>query len=189
MRIDGTVIRQERTRRAWTQADLASRAGVDERTVQRLERSGQTSFATVQAIATAFDMEPARLIDGEPRTSSRAFTLEEPASSPAHRVFFWIFCVLAILGIVWVGIFDFGNSGNWPHWRIFFLASVTAVALLVYGYRRRDPRVFGIVSLAALISLLWYFPLTLPASVFLVATYLVLTIGTRRSASGDAERR
>lgn len=183
MLISGSSIRQERTRKAWSQAELAAKAGVDVRTIQRLERTGQTSFATLQAVSRALDKDVGVLIDVVPATSPSAAKWLAPRTSPRREAVFKILYALALLGTIRVGLFEFGDSGNWPHWQIFFLASVVAVALLVYGYRSRDLRAFGVVTLAAAVSLLWYFPLVLPAAVFLVAACLVLALAPRVDAS------
>jgi transcriptional regulator with XRE-family HTH domain len=186
MRIDGTTIKQERTRRAWTQADLAAKAGLDERTVQRLERTGQTSFATLQAISGAFGMDLGVLVDSVPSAAPPMSRWTAPQTSPRRTVVFKLFYALAILGIIRVALFGFGNSAVWPHWQIFFIASVAALALLVYGYQRRDLRAFAVVALASLVSLLWYLPIVLPAAVFSVATYLVLAVTPQRSVRESA---
>lgn len=186
MRIDGTTVRQARTRRAWTQADLAAKAGVDERTVQRVERTGQTSFATLQAIAEAFGIDVATLVDGPATDAHSRPRWRAQQLSPRREFAFKLLFALAMLGTVRVGIFDIGDSGNWPHWQLFLLASVAAIALLVYGYRSRDLRAFGVVTLAAAVSLLWYLPLVLPAAVFLTATYLVLAVRPQEAFRGSA---
>jgi transcriptional regulator with XRE-family HTH domain len=186
VRIDGTMIRQARTRRLWTQAELAAKAGVDERTVQRLERTGQTSFATLQAMAETFGIDVATLVDSAPASPLSRARWTATQTSPRRQLGFKFLFALAMLSTMRVGMFDFGDSGNWPHWQIFFLASIAAIALLIYGYRTRDLRAFGTVTLAADASLLWYLPLALPAAVFLTATYLVLAIRPRGPSHGAA---
>jgi len=50
-------IKKERNVRAWTQTQLAEIAGVNLRTIQRVERDGTASFDTLMGIATAFDID------------------------------------------------------------------------------------------------------------------------------------
>jgi transcriptional regulator with XRE-family HTH domain len=50
-------IQRERREHGWTQAHLASVAGLTERTVQRAERAEPMSADTLQAIAAAFDVQ------------------------------------------------------------------------------------------------------------------------------------
>ncbi len=60
MRIEfryGKRIQQERECRAWTQEHLAQVAGIDTRTVQRVEKGETKSRETLLAIAAAFDMD------------------------------------------------------------------------------------------------------------------------------------
>ncbi len=164
MRIDGSRVRAERTRRAWTQVELAARSSVDVRTIQRLERTGQTSLATVQAIARAFHVDPSQLTDDPvPR-----FPLQEPQPLRTRGALFWILYIPTFSAIIVAGLRMFG----WQQW--FVLAAAAGAALLVYGLRGHDLRAFGALAICSTISLLWYFPLTLPASVFSVALYLVL---------------
>ncbi len=58
MHIDAARIRELRERNAWTQEDLAGEAGLDARTIQRIERSGAASTRSRRAIAAALDVEP-----------------------------------------------------------------------------------------------------------------------------------
>src|ERR1700684_2663 len=53
----GKKIQQAREARAWTQEQLAIAAGVEPRTIQRLERDQTKNPETLQAIAAAFDLE------------------------------------------------------------------------------------------------------------------------------------
>lgn len=50
-------IRRERRERAWPQQQLADIAGVNLRTVQRVEKDGAASFETLKGIAIAFDVD------------------------------------------------------------------------------------------------------------------------------------
>jgi transcriptional regulator with XRE-family HTH domain len=52
----GNKVRQLREQRAWTQEQLAEAAGVQPRTIQRLERDQTKSPETLQAVAGAFDV-------------------------------------------------------------------------------------------------------------------------------------
>lgn len=56
MQIDTTLLKQERTRRAWSQDHLARVAGIGLRTIQRIESSGTASNESIASIATAFGM-------------------------------------------------------------------------------------------------------------------------------------
>jgi len=50
-------IKELRTGRAWSQAQLADIASVNIRTIQRLEKTGQSSYETLLAVAAAFDID------------------------------------------------------------------------------------------------------------------------------------
>jgi transcriptional regulator with XRE-family HTH domain len=72
MQVKAELIRSERERRAWSQAHLASVAGLGLRTVQRIEASGNASYESVAAIAAVLSMSVAELAADTPATPSRA---------------------------------------------------------------------------------------------------------------------
>jgi transcriptional regulator with XRE-family HTH domain len=51
-----------RTRRAWSQEQLAAVAGINVRTIQRIERGDGASFETLKALANAFDVDVSELL-------------------------------------------------------------------------------------------------------------------------------
>lgn len=51
------LVRKQREERAWTQRQLADVAGINLRTIQRLEKDGAASFDTLMAVAQAFDID------------------------------------------------------------------------------------------------------------------------------------
>lgn len=50
-------VKKEREARAWPQSQLAMIAGVNLRTIQRLEKDGAASFETLRGIASAFEID------------------------------------------------------------------------------------------------------------------------------------
>ena len=50
-------VKKERNERAWPQQQLADVAGVDLRTIQRLEKNGIASLETLKGVASAFDID------------------------------------------------------------------------------------------------------------------------------------
>ncbi|MDY6982695.1 MAG: helix-turn-helix domain-containing protein [Pseudomonadota bacterium] len=62
MKIDTTLLKQERNRRAWSQDHLACVAGIGLRTLQRIESSGSASNESIASIATAFGMTVAEFV-------------------------------------------------------------------------------------------------------------------------------
>jgi len=57
MKISGEKVREIRERRGWSQEQLAELAGLNARTVQRLERSGNVSLETVKSVAATLEVE------------------------------------------------------------------------------------------------------------------------------------
>jgi transcriptional regulator with XRE-family HTH domain len=81
----GKMIIELRTKRAWTQEQLAQIADVSPRTVQRLESGKGASMETLKAISNAFEMDVADLqkIRNEPETKENKF---DPNSKLAIRI-------------------------------------------------------------------------------------------------------
>ena len=63
------LIKRERNERAWTQSQLAEIAGVNLRTIQRVEKDGVASFETLMGIASAFDIDVREL--NQPATGNQ----------------------------------------------------------------------------------------------------------------------
>jgi hypothetical protein len=67
MQIDANLLKQERTKRAWSQEHLAQVAGLGLRTVQRIETSGVASNESIASIATVLKMKVADFVGEHPR--------------------------------------------------------------------------------------------------------------------------
>lgn len=65
MQIDAKVIRDERSKRAWSQEHLAAAAGLGLRTVQRIEATGTASNESIIALAAVFSIPVSKIkLDG-----------------------------------------------------------------------------------------------------------------------------
>ncbi len=62
MQVNSEYIRQLRQQRGWSQEQLADIAGVNTRTIQRLERGTQASVDTLKALAVAFAVDYQQLV-------------------------------------------------------------------------------------------------------------------------------
>ncbi|MFN2592338.1 MAG: helix-turn-helix domain-containing protein [Candidatus Dormibacteria bacterium] len=60
----GDRLRRLRRDNDLTSAELAERAGCDQSTVTRLEHGGNVTLKVLQAVAGAFGLTPAALLDG-----------------------------------------------------------------------------------------------------------------------------
>ena len=63
MKINKEILRRERESRAWTQSHLAEVADVSMRTVQRIERTGDSSMESASALAAALNVDLAVLME------------------------------------------------------------------------------------------------------------------------------
>lgn len=64
--ISKDTIQEMRRERGWSQEKLAAISGLSERTIQRVEAEGKCSLDTQMALATAFEVSPAELVEDEP---------------------------------------------------------------------------------------------------------------------------
>lgn len=79
MRVDATLIKTEREKRAWSQEQLATISGLGLRTVQRIEATGLASYESLKALASIFEMQAADFrVDGA-RSPEAAATPAAPA--------------------------------------------------------------------------------------------------------------
>ena len=62
MKVNSDYIRQLRQQRGWSQEQLADIAGVNARTIQRLEAGTQASVDTLKALAVAFSVDYQQLL-------------------------------------------------------------------------------------------------------------------------------
>jgi transcriptional regulator with XRE-family HTH domain len=65
MKINPERVREERKRKSWSQEELATAAGLNLRTVQRIETEGVASLQSAKALAAALDIEVQRLGERE----------------------------------------------------------------------------------------------------------------------------
>jgi transcriptional regulator with XRE-family HTH domain len=70
MKIDPALIRDLRESNAWSQEDLAREAGLNPRTIQRIERTGTASLHSQRSLAAALDVDPRDLAGDTEHTMS-----------------------------------------------------------------------------------------------------------------------
>ena len=96
MKINSTLIRSERRKRAWSQQHLAKVAGLGIRTIQRIENTGSASPESVKALASVFDLEIERIQvnSNPPLITKRKFSAKEIS-----------FSAIAASLVLFVGVF------------------------------------------------------------------------------------
>ena len=57
MKVNTTKVAQLRQQRSWSQDELATAAGVNLRTIQRIENEGTASLQSMKALASAFEID------------------------------------------------------------------------------------------------------------------------------------
>lgn len=78
MKIDSARVRALRERRAWSQEQLAQVAGLNVRTVQRIESGGSASLETRMALAVAFEVTPEALCEAVPAPAAEPLSAAPP---------------------------------------------------------------------------------------------------------------
>lgn len=68
MKVDAELIVKLRNERCWSQEELATAAGLNLRTVQRIEREGAVSLQSKKALASVFEIDANALDYTEPQT-------------------------------------------------------------------------------------------------------------------------
>lgn len=107
MMIDPNVVRELRSKKSWSQEDLAIASGLSLRTVQRVESEGSAALETRRALAGAFDVLPEELkisIEGnDPRLPTLGFGLLSIWIGIAWFFEFGFAVGLTGVGVVWIG--------------------------------------------------------------------------------------
>lgn len=78
-------VRRRRLDRAWTQRELAERAGMSLSSLRRFERTGEVSFASLVRLAVALDALEGLAALFEERPSSLDEVLERPRRQRGRR--------------------------------------------------------------------------------------------------------
>lgn len=131
-------IREERSKRGWSQRELAKHAGLSIRTVQRLEKGMQPSTGTLRLLCETFELSVTEMSATGPRTSFKA------PWPPKHRP--WLAAAFAItllmmMGTAFVLVFTLDKTALYLCWAmdiLFLLNLYTAV----YGFNIRGGRLY-----------------------------------------------
>lgn len=145
--IDGELVRKLRVVKSWSQEELAQIAGLSARTVQRIEAEGVGSLETRRALAAAFGLPPADLLDREPadghstRDPADDELSREAASEPfVERPSMGLGFGLFLLSTLWIVIIGFalsialGAFAGKPWATIYGLFCLGGIVLHVYVF-------------------------------------------------------
>ena len=107
------IVRRERRVRGWSQDQLAGAAGLNLRTVQRVERGSACSGETLQALASALNLSTSKLTKAAPSTRQRPRVLGLSSSRSM-----WIGAVLCLPALIFVvlnvGYYELGLAALEP---------------------------------------------------------------------------
>ncbi len=117
-KIDPASVRSLRERRAWSQEQLAEIAGLNVRTVQRVESTGSASPETRMALAAALEVTPAELCTPPAAAPPQAGDRRPQGDRPArwfqiHMVAIgWTLLVMLYIGFAYVFGRDLAKRDN-----------------------------------------------------------------------------
>ena len=116
VRVNGERIVQLRTKLAWSQEQLADKANLSSRTVQRLERSESVALSSVQSLAKVLGVASEELLADPVRTH---------VSAPwSRKLQLTTFAFLAIIAVV---VFLAGPYASWVVLGVLLLAGILSV--------------------------------------------------------------
>lgn len=151
MKINAARVREERKARQWSQEQLADACGLNLRTIQRLEASGNASSESLRALAAVFELEASALLLPDATTPVgmreacvRALRQFDDFKGTASREEYWWFflavlvvaapaaaiherlgnvvILVAALPLLAVGARRLHDTGRSGWWQLFFLA-------------------------------------------------------------------
>lgn len=117
------IIRKLRLEKGWSQETLAEVSGLSVRTIQRIERGGQASLETMNALAAVLETD-LKTLSGETDMSTRAPVTDEEAEALEYvrdikgfYMHFGTYCfVIALLFFIWL----IGDASHpWFFWPAF----------------------------------------------------------------------
>ena len=103
MKVNAERVRELREQNSWTQEELAEKAGINLRTVQRIESKGSASLRSTRALAEVFETDVQDLSDGGFRMDTM---MDAPPRFGFAAVAFGFLALAAVLGHFFVGPID-----------------------------------------------------------------------------------
>jgi transcriptional regulator with XRE-family HTH domain len=127
MSVSSDIVRDLRRERGWSQEQLATIAGLSERTIQRIETCGDCSLDSKMALASAFELPPSALSKSD----------EPPATEPTLLTDWAGAAALLICGLIpAVVIMLTATNGAWEVASLFSVIGITVVLTVIsYGAR------------------------------------------------------
>lgn len=80
------IIKELRTTRAWSQEQLAKMAGLDVRTIQRIEKGEPASFESLKSVAAVFKVDVGNLLDNKKQEKNQEKQSDVPDGGFLIRV-------------------------------------------------------------------------------------------------------
>ena len=97
MRIIGQRVKRLREEKVWTQQHLAEAAGINVRTIQRIEKGGAPSNETLLSLAAAFDIDISELIEIQEIMEDLNKVKTQINKGVLGHIFIWAVFTIALL--------------------------------------------------------------------------------------------
>lgn len=176
MKIDAELIKRLRAEKQWSQEQLGEMCGLNLRTIQRLEKSGNASLESVRALASVFGIDAKQFLCEEtlrklnPIDSIKSSLMQfDDFSGKAGRYEYWWFLLFMLLvqaiaqvvhdkayivttliflvPFLAVGSRRLRDTGQSPWWQLMFLAPFGfVVPLILMAYESKGEQTAEVES-------------------------------------------
>lgn len=151
--IDKDAVKKMRLHQSWSQEKLAETAGVNLRTIQRIEKDGVASLQTCTAIAGAFDVQPiALLIDDNGETHGTKASESSLRAVPALVVNAIVFILWGVAQTVVSFLNLSSKEAGVVSFCFLFFAGIVLLTFLTPIVRWRPFVIAGCIVLSMLLS-------------------------------------
>lgn len=111
MKIHAQKLKKLRTRRGWTQQQLAELTDLSLRTIQRIEKTGLISHESLGAICSVFEILNAELLCVEEESNSSDLRSAEPPTVKNKIMRYTTHVIAMVIGGIIGGLITMGQFG------------------------------------------------------------------------------
>jgi transcriptional regulator with XRE-family HTH domain len=135
IKVDSDKLRLWRKESCWSQEQVAEKANISIRTIQRIENGGMTSYDTVVSLANVFAVDVKDFLIDEDRQNEQAVENQKSKGLMGLKMSFGIHAVWFVIGIVTLLFIDLVDNPS--HWW-----SIWPVGFWVIGFAAHGATVF-----------------------------------------------
>ncbi|MFK7800962.1 MAG: helix-turn-helix domain-containing protein [Anaerolineae bacterium] len=132
IKVDSDKIKLWRKERLWSQEQVAEKAGISLRTIQRIENNGAASHDSAALLANVFEADVNDFLIDENGQNEKATDLHNSKVSLGLRMSFGIHLIGFVIGMVTFLVIEF-VAGNPTQWSMMVPAGFWFVGLVAHG--------------------------------------------------------